>query len=425
MLGTADFLSAIRVNKQCYAARLKKSAWPTLQLDSFIQSLRDNEYDNPAHRRLRLGVPFQLSMHSKEKLLADAASVFGTATPSAWRFANDVNLYSCPLSSSCNRTANEGQQSDGDELPGDLLLSELARMPCLTAVNFHWINLSAAAFEQFCIVVAPRLQVLLFKSLPVTIEDSEVDPLTHISLLRVLRVLVVDKCPPAPSLLKLHRLVYLHVTKRFPSYAEGVAVRQLSSSHELRSLSFDVPTGWLPELLLATVLPAHLSADHATLVDWTQPVQLTDLSFASHIGGTALQDCVTIPSLTRLQVHVAAAPWESKPLPTNIFARLQELHVQLDDERSLPLSRLAECNQLRVLQLCFGPYVAVSARSLCAIVAANATTLEELRFSHKCGHECSFWQALKSAQPVQRSGACSHDARDCVCSNYHWSDTCC
>jgi hypothetical protein len=40
LLSSDDFLSAIRVNKQFYAARLKKSAWPSLQLESFIQSLR-------------------------------------------------------------------------------------------------------------------------------------------------------------------------------------------------------------------------------------------------------------------------------------------------------------------------------------------------------------------------------------------------
>jgi len=43
MLSTDDFLAAIRVNKQFYAALLKTSAWPTLQLDSFIQSLRDDD----------------------------------------------------------------------------------------------------------------------------------------------------------------------------------------------------------------------------------------------------------------------------------------------------------------------------------------------------------------------------------------------
>jgi hypothetical protein len=57
MLGSDDFLSAIRSNKQFYAARLKKSAWPALQLESFIQSLRDDDYDNPARRRLRLRIP--------------------------------------------------------------------------------------------------------------------------------------------------------------------------------------------------------------------------------------------------------------------------------------------------------------------------------------------------------------------------------
>jgi len=96
MLSSDDFLSAIHVNKQFYAARLKKSAWPALQLESFIQSLRDDDYDNPVRRRLRLRIPNTESADASDSLLSSAAAVFGSAssipTASAWRFVTDVQL---------------------------------------------------------------------------------------------------------------------------------------------------------------------------------------------------------------------------------------------------------------------------------------------------------------------------------------------
>jgi hypothetical protein len=92
MLSSNDFLSAIRVNKQCYAARLKESAWPTLQLDSFIQSLRDDDYDNPARRRLRLRIPTNDSADTNESSVARVSAVFGSpsSNSSAWHFVTDV-----------------------------------------------------------------------------------------------------------------------------------------------------------------------------------------------------------------------------------------------------------------------------------------------------------------------------------------------
>jgi hypothetical protein len=220
MLSTDDFLSAIRVSKQFYATRLKKSAWPTLQLESFIQRLRDNDHGFSA-RRLHLPISFDPSVAEHEHLFA-----LGSA---AWLFVSNVQLYGSI------RVGNAWLS----EPPVDLLLPELARMPCLTAVNFHRVSMSSAAFGQFCTVVAPRLLVLLFEHWSV---DDAIDPLTHIGLLRELRVLVVDRCPPASSLLQLHLLVRLHVNEPISRAAHAweklVAVRRLSSSHALRSLSF-------------------------------------------------------------------------------------------------------------------------------------------------------------------------------------------
>jgi hypothetical protein len=365
MLSSDDFLSAIRTNKQFYAARLKKSAWPTFQLDSFIQSLRDDDYDNPARRRLRLRIPSKISADGGLSLPANAAPVFGSgaSSPSAWRFVADVQLY------------NENKRLNQSSV--DVLLPGLARLPCLTAVNFHLVNVSAAAFEHFCSTVAPRLQVLLFER--VFVRDV-VDPLTHIGLLHELRVLVVDEFPPMAVLLQLHRLEYLHVAlppNGSPASLYATALRHLSCSYALRSLSFgedfDEALAFLRLLegLLAMTPPAKLRAAHAALVDWRQPIQLTDLSLASDIADTVLQKCATIPTLTRLQADVYMF------LPHgSVFTQLRQLNLQLYDGTSL--LELAQCNQLRALQLCFREADEVSADTLCAIVASNAASLEEL-----------------------------------------------
>jgi hypothetical protein len=72
--------------------------------------------------------------------------------------------------------------------------------------------------------------------------------------------------------------------------------------------------------------------------------------------------------------------WDPAPLPPlSIFARLQQLRLQLVTNKLLP--HLAECNQLRVLQLRFCMKATVRSQSLCAIIAPNAATLEELCFS--------------------------------------------
>jgi hypothetical protein len=368
LLSSDDFLSAIRVNKQFYAARLKKSAWPALQLDSFIQSLRDDDYDNSARRRLRLRIPHDSWMRKGQTLLAHASAVFRSVT---WRFVTDVQIYSphdCRLSAPSV----------------DLLLSELARLPCLTAVSFHEVNVSAAAFHQFCIAVAPQLQVLLFESARV---DNEVDPLTHVGLLHQLRVLVANELPPASPLLQLHQLEYLHVSAQLTSEQVSpfaAVVRHLSSSHALRSLSFGAPVNWFPAEWFSTTEPVGLRSAaggaYAALVDndWSQPIQLTDLSCAAHIGDALLQRCSAIPTLTRLQARTASYWDPSPPPPLSVFTRLQQLRLELSGDKLLP--HLAQCNQLRVLQMRFCTPDAVRAESLCAIVAANAAMLEELRF---------------------------------------------
>jgi hypothetical protein len=374
MLSSDDFLSALRSNKQFYAARLKKSAWPTLQVDSFIQSLRDDDYDNPARRRLRLRIPcYQPSRHTA--LLASRIAVFRSMAQAGWRFVTDVQLYN----------TNKGRFTNKQTASVDLVLPELTQLPCLTAVNLHSVSVSLAAFEQFCIAVAPRLQVFLFKSARLA---GAVDHLKHVGLLHELRVLVADQFPPLPALLQLHQLEYLHVNNRPATVNEqksaelAATLRHLSSSHALRSLSlrdeyFD--EAWILDVWLAMAPPAVLSAEHAALVGWSQPIHLTDLSLAGQSNNELMRRCAAIPTLTRLQACTGESRWDPTPLPPlSVFTHLQQLRLEFHDAAWLP--HLAECNQLRVLQLLFRARGSISAESLCAIVSANAATLEELRF---------------------------------------------
>jgi hypothetical protein len=268
LLSSDDFLSAIRVNKQFYAARLKKSAWPALQLDSFIQSLRDDGYDNPARRGLRLRIPTR-SVDEGENLLAGRASLLSSVTQVGWRF------------------------------PG--------------------------AHELSC----------------------------------------------------------------------ATALRHLSSSHSLRSLSPRDIAGMLDSLLAAEP-PSQLSAAHAALVNWNHPIHLTDLSCAGRVDADVLRRCSAIPTLTRLQAGWGVETrWSYKrnlppPPALPLFARLQQLRLHLYDDTLL--FHLTQCAQLRVLQILFCMSDAVRLECLCAIVSANATTLEELRFS--CDIESSLEPAM-------------------------------
>ena len=308
--------------------------------------------------------------------MTSAPALFGLAAPSMWRHVSDVQLFS-PV----------GDPSNAPASSVDALLSDLLLLPCLTAVNFHSVCVSAAAFEQFCSAVAPRLQVLLFGDARV---KTDADPLTHVGLLHELRVLVVDELPPLPSLSRLHQLEYLHVD--VPPVLDvlsfAVTVRYLSAWHAVRSLSFSDdsdgesdPTRTM-EVLLATAPPPQLDAAAAALVDWRQPISLTDFSCASYLDGAELQRCAAIPTLTRLQADVDLDPFDfdhGPPPSLFVFTQLQQLRLELDDNKLLP--HMAQCNQLRVLELFFRGKDPITAKSLCAVVSANTAALEELRFS--------------------------------------------
>jgi hypothetical protein len=151
-----------------------------------------------------------------------------------------------------------------------------------------------------------------------------------------------------------------------------------------RPPGFDHETAaWVLNVLLSTAPPAQLTAADVGLVDWSQPIQLTDLSLAARIDNGLLQRCTAIPTLTRLQAIAGIRRYERACHPNALpslstFARLQQLCLEFRDVALL--IHLAHCTQLRVLQLSSSTSGPVNAESLCAIVSANAATLEELRF---------------------------------------------
>jgi hypothetical protein len=78
-----------------------------------------------------------------------------------------------------------------------------------------------------------------------------------------------------------------------------------------------------------------------------------------------------------------------------IFNRLQQLRLELNEEDKL-FPHVAECNQLRVLQVLFRTSESVSAETLRTIVVANSLTLEELRLSCSTTAPCTLASSLEA-----------------------------
>jgi hypothetical protein len=296
-------LHALRINKQWYAARLKKTAWPSLHIDSLMHSLRDDNYDNPAHRRMRIA----LDRTSTQRLLEllpppslEAAAASNVATASAasavvaataesaaaaepvgpiapasspaavtssapaaasvssesspaplvspscalmWRSVRDVHV-SCAVE--C--FINEWRAVSRYPPPFERIMDGLARLPHLQVLNLSGFlgavsPISLISVQHLYSSVAGRLEALVLSLCSPSFFSVESLPLLASSL----RVLVLDSYLDAKALLPLTRLEYLHVGlggKRGPQEqaeadALGSALRHLSSVHSLRALSLD------------------------------------------------------------------------------------------------------------------------------------------------------------------------------------------
>jgi hypothetical protein len=393
-LSTDDFLSAIRVNKQFYAARLKHTAWPTLRIGSFIQSLNDDDYDNPARRRLRVHATKDHLPHFAA-MLSPASGASAALASNMWRHVTDAHVYSRGAGSRWSDKARRPNVST--------LLPQLSQLPFLTAVNFHNVDVSAATFQQFAAATAPRLQVLMFEGGQSLGGPPEVDHLQHVGLLRGLRVLVLDRMPDAAGLLQLQQLEHLHFVPRWNArlIPLAITIRYLSSSHALRSLSLGhYGGGHLLHMVCGTAPPQHLTAHFGTtvlpnptaaLVDWKHPCDLTAVSLdgALEWRSAFILAAKALPAVVTMKVDVCKRqrgpvqqPDAPEPVlpPLDLFSRVHQLCLTLDESDLLP--HVAQCTELRRLQLNARRGIRATAEMICKIVQANANSLEELRLCH-------------------------------------------
>jgi len=139
-------------------------------------------------------------------------------------------------------------------------------------------------------------------------------------------------------------------------------------------------------------------------VDWNKPCGLTDVSIAGRVSGAVLTSLCALPHLTRLHcqshrlrwlVSYHLPPHEEPAQPLEALAKLQQMHLHIDSNRTTGLQldwpHLQQCNRLRVLKLSqlsvlWGwnrsigcPPVTLPPSVLHAVLTANARTLEELR----------------------------------------------
>jgi hypothetical protein len=413
MLSSDDFLTAIRVNKHFYAARLRKSAWPTLQLDSFIQSLNDDDYDNPSRRRLRVHATKALLPHFAAMLPpADGDGAPAALATNMWRHVSDAHVYSRHEGSCWPDAAPQPDAS--------ALLPQLAQLPFLTAISFHQVSISLSTFfKPFAELMVSRLQVLMVSGSREHLQDWK-----HIGLLRSLRVLSVDQLPDATALLQLQQLEYLHCSEAYDARIVPVAtaIRHLSSSYALRSLSVHVYSDirCLLPMVCGSAPPQHWPAHFHTvepnstaqLVDWTRPCGLTSLALSltdMYWRRAVVLTAESLPALVLLRVHLTKGrriglaqrlpePEVSHPdefdfplPPLDLFSRLHQLCLEINEADLL--QHVAHCTHLRRLRLIARNPVHATAKMLCAIVQTNAATLEEFRL---CAKEDSFITAMEA-----------------------------
>ena len=436
-LNTHDFLAAIQVSQQWRATRLKRSAWPQLHVPSFIRALQNDDYDNPARRRLGLYSPSQFA-----EFLARPECL------QMWRHATDVKLV-----------------GSGEEALDQPHLPLLQSFPCLSAVTL--VKCAAPAADRvsaFMSAVAGRLQALGLAQCSSSLYQ-------HLGWLTSLRILVLDRLPDAQALVQLVQLKYLYMlvpdaadlvgpgAAQTNAAAVASAIRWLSVTHQLRSLSLRQSNPTLNTvspivLLFRTLL---LLTDHPQLqsspdesvppLDLSVPCALTDLSvttdggFAGVVADPALAfpsrlDC--LPHLTRLQ-WVQRLPYSdaaaldseptrvfallppshrhSPPLPSStrsFLAGLQELrltfafketYTSIHETIDLPthIAHLIECTQLRVLHLSTRPEQGakcIPARLARKLLAAWAPTIEEIRLDVGIKLEYCISSAELAVQPL-------------------------
>ena len=176
-LNAHDFASCIRVSKQFRSVSAMNTAWPKFDLQRFIRQLENDDYDNPAHRRV---------------IIKSATKIFNSPT---YVKANEVIV----------------RRKEVD------IVSRLAELHHLTALNIEMTTRQATAPSviAFADAMQHRLQVLILTTERDPDSDLDFAPieqdvntdyyivpsLPFLRRLTSLAVLVIDVMPPLETLL--------------------------------------------------------------------------------------------------------------------------------------------------------------------------------------------------------------------------------
>lgn len=386
-----DFLCVIRVSRQWRSARVKKSAWPAFSLETMIQSLRDDDFDNPQRRKLEVAV--RAEDHKKLGALLSKAGVM-----EVWRHVTEIQLLS------------EGSSWSVLPLPPKQLRASIAALQLLP----HFASLAAltldglvatsdadsAAIELFNALSSRLLMLGLFR--------CSVVFGAQLHRLSSLRVLVLGGVPDIDALIPLHQLVYLHMDDLGWDEKEnarlGFVIRWLSVHHALRTWSIERFNNhhWLlpmadafitalmacePQSLVNAAQLAELNQTLNPPLDPTAPCVLEDLSLHA-LAATAKSLLNSLPNLTRLQClahhrdqfrYLFAA--ELDPSLQIALTRLEQLRVEGEVGFAL-WDQLEHCTALRVVHLIQPKHVSRTRKTLTrtvlwSLLSAWSSTLEE------------------------------------------------
>lgn len=399
-LGTSDFLSATRCSRQWHSGGLRRRAWPSLSIDSLVQTLRDDDYNNAERRRLRLHIQhgndiervLQLISAAVQPAQAAGASVADSPAASSWRQAKDVRL-------SCQAPSRSESASDAAFKSTRCLaaLQQVLALPQLSALTLDSVVIpnSATGVISELFGAASKLQALILSGIRV----SRV--CTYLSRLPQLRVLVLNQLPPASALITLTQLHYIHLEESRERHVNasdiGLVLRWLSVHHSLRCVSV---AGEAVKALDPLLRPVHAAGTRPVAVAFelqqlqpsleaalATPPHLIDLSDGSPYFHF-LDRLEHIPTLRRLQVNLLCGD------NTSVLAGLHELRLTC---RHGGWHRLQHCSKLHTLrlQMHLWPPAPVSLQNVTAALVASAATLETVNLCNwTIDDQQGSWKAL-------------------------------
>lgn len=242
-----DYACVLRCSRTWHAVARQKTAWPSVSVDAVTDSIRNNEYNRSACRRVVINVNRSLLRRGLQ--CASQSSVWG-------KRIEDLHVWA------------GGYKPSGDGAPknyDDAALRAVASLPALRVLNLGLIAPSAAAVRACFTQHAPKLEILL-SNVPNEAVLSSLSMLLHLRSLavKITRLLWARSYPIgsghgallAKALLALTQLRYPHYEDAgFGPLAYPVAAPPPTLGEELES-----PKGEAGQVLTAV---SHLSTHHA------------------------------------------------------------------------------------------------------------------------------------------------------------------